>query len=376
MNTHKWLTGFVVAVVIIAGYFVFSTVKTPSSNTPPIKIGVIIALTGNYEDVGQRIKEGVDLALSDLRQDRSNLKFEVIYEDGKSDPKTSIAAYRKLVDADSVDALIVAHSNVALAIAPLAQQDKIPLIAIYAPAPDISQQGDYVFRNDINLVDEMKKLSALIFSRGYKNLGLFYVVSDGAIASIDEFKKDFSALGGTIVSEEKYNRDETDYRTYLVKIKASNPDAIMTINSSKQLGLVINQARILGLNKQFFSDWHAEGIELLNGAKNNANGLVYSHSFDLFSQDETVRAFVASYTKTYSKEADYRSALAYDTVMLIANAAGACSTPESGCLKSTLSEIKDLKMVTGITTIDQNGDTAKNVIIKTVKDGQFVTVPE
>lgn len=359
----------IIAVAIIVAIFIAGSGR---ENKEAIKIGAIIGLTGNYQDVGENIRRGIDLGITYFSESNSGKKVGVIYEDSRADTKTAIEAYRKLVDIDGVKIVIVSHSNIALALAPLAEKDRVILFAIYAVATGIPEAGDYIFRNDINLNEEMKEMAAYIFNKGFKRVALLSVNTEGSIASTKKFIREFTSLGGEVAIDEKYGKDESDYRSYLVKIKEVNPDAVFSVSAPKQMGLLINQAKTIGISLQFFADWHTEGFELINLAKENANDLIYSHTFDQNSNEDTVKDFVDKYKSKYNIIADYRSALAYDTFLLLANAIKKCSGDSTDCVKNHLLKVKDYKGVTGITTIDENGDTDKPIIIKIVKNGQFV----
>jgi len=368
MKKYIWI---IVIIIVIAGLLYWSQNSTP---TEKVKIGAVLALTGNYADIGQRIKEGIDLAL--IESDITS-SFDVKYEDSKGDPKTAIEAYRKLVDIDDIRIIIVAHSNVALALAPIAEKDKVVMFSIYAVAPGIPESGEYVFRNDINLKAETKKLAEFIISKGFKNLALFSINTEGSIGSTDEFVKNYTELGGEIVFNEKYKKDETDYRTYLAKIKVHNPDAILSLSAPKQMGIIVNQARDLKMEMPFFSDWHPEGNDLITIGGLNAEGITYTHTFDQNSTDKIVKVFVDNYNKAYSKTAEYRSAVAYDTFMILTKAVNNCGQNiDIECVKNNLFKIKNYPGVTGLTSINSVGDTDKEIIIKTIKNGQFVKLEE
>src|SRR3989344_8938105 len=103
-------------------------------------IGAALPLEGVSSVYGQYAREGMELALED-----SNVK--IIYEDSKSQPSTAVSAFRNLIDLYNVPAVIVgASSPETLAQAPVAEENKVVLIATGSSAPKISSSGDYIFR--------------------------------------------------------------------------------------------------------------------------------------------------------------------------------------------------------------------------------------
>ena len=66
---------------------------------------------------------------------------------------------------------------------------------------------------------------------------------------------------------------------------------------------------------------------------------------------------------------------AYNNVKIIADIMNRVGT-DATAIKDELYKVKDYPGVGGLTSFDQNGDVIKPVIIKTVKNGQFVKYEE
>ena len=74
--------------------------------------------------------------------------------------------------------------------------------------------------------------------------------SDYAKGLAAAFKETFTELGGSLTAEEAYAAKETDFRTVMTNIKGSNPEVVPT-GYYEEVGLIVKQARELGLNVPF-----------------------------------------------------------------------------------------------------------------------------
>jgi len=136
-----------------------------------IKIGCLTPLTGqnNVGEYGKMAKLGIDFAVSEFNKN-SGTKFEIIYEDTKLDAKTSVSAMNKLVF-QKVPAIIGPFgSNETMAIAKIANDNKIVLLGASAAADSIKYAGDYIFRIVSNNSMQGKAIAEYAYNKLNKNL--------------------------------------------------------------------------------------------------------------------------------------------------------------------------------------------------------------
>ncbi|MEK7075821.1 MAG: ABC transporter substrate-binding protein, partial [Patescibacteria group bacterium] len=128
----KWIVGIIVVVAVVAvGYFVSKGPSEPVS-TEPIKIGVLLPLSGPAAFYGDQSKKGIEIAKEEILEKYPNLKLELYYEDSLYTPKGGVDAYQKLRITTKLDAVITAASQVSLAVVPLTAEDKILQMAIFS----------------------------------------------------------------------------------------------------------------------------------------------------------------------------------------------------------------------------------------------------
>jgi len=379
MNKTTKIILFIVAILIVLGGIWYGTSRKPAEKGA-IKIGAILPLTGKTSYIGEYMKEGIELAKDEVNTQGGvkGRKLEIVYEDSQGDTQKGLTSYQKLVNIDGLKILLSGISNVILGIAPLAEKDHALVFAIGAADPKISAAGDFIFRHNLLPQTEMKVLADLVYNKkGYKQMAGIFVNTESGVGYRDEFKKNFEALGGEIKIIEMYEKGAADVRSQLTKIKATGVGAVMAGSYTQELGYILKQSKELGLDVQWFSGYPAEGPELLKIAGDTANGLIYTHFFSPESSLLLVVEYQRKYKERYGKISESYAALAYDNVKVLAEVMKKCSNPtDSTCVKNELYKVKDFAAVTGNITFDQNGDTHKEILIKTVRNGQFVPYSE
>jgi branched-chain amino acid transport system substrate-binding protein len=204
-----------------------------------------------------------------------------------------------------------------------------------------------------------------------KTIAFARVIASFTEENYTDFTAEFEKLGGSIIADEKFASPGLDVRSELTRIKAKNPDVIFDIhNSGPSIGLLISQANQLGIKTKWISTWAAENGALLKQYPKEIEGLIYPFMYD--ESDSITSKNFADRVRASGKTADFFIASAYDILNIVAVAideAGATDTEE---IKQSLLDIKDYDGVSGRFGFDKNGDVARDIFIKTVKDGVFV----
>ena len=143
-KTTKIIIGVVILALIVWGGVKLFGIKIEKTSEP-IKIGAVLALTGNNASYGQSTKRGMDLAIEELNKDGKNIN--IVYEDDKSSNDGVVSAFQKILTIDKVPvALGFVSSGGVLAASSVANSSKVVLLSTLASADEIKDAGDYVFR--------------------------------------------------------------------------------------------------------------------------------------------------------------------------------------------------------------------------------------
>jgi len=364
-----------VLILIIAALAVSLIVTQTKKEPEEIKIGAIFALTGDAAMYGESAKNGLELAIEELNKKLLDKKITVVYEDNQGDPSKAVSSFQKLADVDKVKYIIgPLGTPEVLAVAPIAEKKKIIILTPTSSGPQLTQAGDYIFRNCMSDLIEGAALAEFVFKElKTRTAGILYINNDYGIGLRDAFKKRFDVLGGEILAEESFRRGDTDFRTQLLKIKFKNP-RVLLLTGYAEMGRILKQARELGIEIQVVSTSNFEMPEILEIAGNAAENIYYTYQgFDIESEEEVVKKFTNSYRAKYNKDPDIFAALTYDAMKILAKAIERGGTDVEN-VKKELYGIKNFIGVTGKTSFDKNGDVIKPIGIKKVEDGKFIWV--
>jgi branched-chain amino acid transport system substrate-binding protein len=344
--------------------------------TTTVKIGEVDPLTGGVSQFGIGCHQGFVLAFDEINNGGGILgqKLELVTEDNQSKPGQSSTAVRKLITQDKVVAILGdATSSATLEAAPIAQDDKIPMITPTATNPRITEVGDFIFR--VCFLDEFQGRVLAKFTREKLNaekvFTLIDVKQDYSVDLSKFFKDEFSKLGGKIVGEQSYSTGDTDFRAQLTSIRAAQPDVVCVPGYYQEVALVVKQGRQIGLNMPFVGcdGWADRALVAIGGKA--VDGCYFTNHFSPDDPTPIVKEFVARYQEKYGAPPDTFAALGYDAARLLADAIKRAGSPDSKALRDALAETAGFGGVTGQISFDANRNASKPGLIVRVKGGRF-----
>ncbi|WHY67047.1 ABC transporter substrate-binding protein [Neobacillus sp. SuZ13] len=369
---------FMVAAGVLAGCN--SSASGDGEKGGDIKIGANLELSGGVASYGQSAKEGIELAIEEINKEGINgKKLKLVTVDNKSDAAEATNGALKLATQDKVVAMIgAATSTNTLAQVQIAQDNKIPLITPTATNATITNKdgklNDFVFRTCF--IDPFQGTVAANFATNDLKVKSAAVLidssSDYSKGLAASFKKNFEANGGKIVKEEAYVAKDTDFRATLTNIKAANPEYIFVPGFYEEVGLIIKQARELGLNVPIMGGdgWDSPKLVEIAGAKTLNNTFITNH-YSSGDSDKKVQEFVSAFKAKYDgKSPDAFTALGYDTVYFLADAIKRAGSSDSSKIQKALEETDGLELVSGKVKLDKNHDPIKAAVILEYKNGE------
>ena len=369
---------FMVAAGVLAGCN--SSTSGDGEKDGTIKIGANLELSGGVASYGQSAKEGIELAIEEINKEGINgKKLELVTVDNKSDAAEATNGALKLATQDKVVAMIgAATSTNTLAQVQIAQDNKIPLITPTATNATITNKdgkvNDFVFRTCF--IDPFQGTVAANFASNDLKVKSAAILidssSDYSKGLADSFKKNFTANGGKIVKEEAYIAKDTDFRATLTNIKSANPEYIFVPGFYEEVGLIIKQAREIGLNVPIMGGdgWDSPKLVEIAGAQTLNNTFITNH-YSSGDSDKKVQEFVAAFKAKYDgKSPDAFTALGYDTVYFLADAIKRAGSSDSAKIQKALEETDGLELVSGKVKLDKNHDPIKAAVILEYQNGE------
>ena len=375
MNRKNIILVVVLVVIVLVIGFVSHTGSSSSAvSDGNIKIGLIAPLSGDAATYGEPIQEGAQLALSELNaRSDAKYKYTLVAEDGKCTGKDAASAAQKLVNVDKVDFIVGgACSGETLAVAPITEQAKVILLSPSASSPDITNSGPYTYRTVASDAEAGEYLGSY-FKNKYSKIALLSEQTDYAQAIKQKIITKYTSLGGTVVFDESFQSNATDFKTELTRVKQSGAEAFF-INPQTEANFtrVITQSKDLGLTMPLYGILFTSDAVAANPAAKDVTMFdvpnVASDKFgQLFSQK-----FFAKYNK--NPNYPYFAASAYEDINLIAHGIEKNGPTPDG-VKGYFDNLGDYNSSIGTFHFDQNGDAQGfNYLIKRVVNGHFVPV--
>jgi len=343
-----------------------------------IVIGEYASLTGSEAAFGTSSHKGTQLAVDELNAAGGVLgkPVKLLHEDNRSTAGESATIVKKFISRDRVVAVLgEVASGRSLEAAPICQSAGVPMVSPSSTNPDVTKEGDYIFR--VCFTDPFQGKLMAEFARKTLKARRVAVLADVAspysMGLSQFFKEAFVAGGGEIVGESKYSSKDKDFRAQLTNIKGQNPDGIFVPGYYTEVGLIVAQARQLGITVPLFGGdgWEAPQLIEIAGGKALEN-TYYSTHFSPESTDPKVQSFVKAYQAKFGGETpDAMAALGYDSAMVLADAIKRAGSTEGAKIRDALAATKDFPCVTGKTTLDAERNATKAAVVITVQDGRF-----
>lgn len=324
--------------------FLLAFATAACADDAPITVGGILVLSGDAANMGTAEKNGMVLAWESLPPEQQK-RIKLVFEDDRLDSKTSVSAFQKLANSGALDVVVNSSSGTAKALAPLAEQKKIPLIAI-ATDPAVVRGRQYAFNLWVTVEAEAEAAVDESLKRGYKKIARISAQHDFTLACKDYYDKT-AAERIQVVLDDEYTREEKDFRPFLTKLRAhQDVDAIFVNLFLGQIGIFAKQAREMGFKQPLFA---FEFFEDPAEVKTSAGALVGQW---YVQTDDPISGFEQKYLKRFPDAPFYSSANGYDAVMLIAEAIK--TDPSREGIRKYLSSLKDFSGALG--TYSASGD--------------------
>lgn len=370
MKRNIWIVG------VLAGILGLVQGCSRNGDEDVIRIGATLPLSGDAALWGQNTKKGIELALEEINSSGGVLgkKIEVVYEDTQALPRKGVDAYKKLTSIDQVSAIIDdSVSGVTLAMAPLAERDKVVILATGATSPEITNAGDYIFRIWNSDTYESEVATEYIYEQLKKeSVAILFINNDYGKGLERAFAKNLTTLGGCISVSQAFSQGESNLRAQITKIKALNPDVIYLVAYPKEAPFAIQQIRELGLQQQIMGTVALYDESIITNSRGAAEGMLVPYPQE--PSGDTRTSFVHQYQKRYGESPGITSDVGYDSLRMIVRAIKASNGFSGSDIQRGLMSLKDFNGASGIMTFDSNGDVHKPIIMTKVSNDSFQQV--
>ncbi len=389
-----------------------------------IIIGVVIPLTGKLAQTGQRVLQGIQLAVNQLPFKTRQKPVLVVRDSGNQQEITGIIA--ELAGLPNVVGIIgPLLSDEVTDAGKVALEYKIPIFSPTASTQGLVDVNPYIFRNALTREIQAKFLAKYSINELHlKRFAVLYPFEPFGLELKDTFIEEVEALGGEVVAVSGYDRSQNDFKKQILELGGVEDDELVKIareivlNDNKvkdfsdssvlsrpiidmghlaendveklkvslelsydaifipgvydKVGLIIPQLAFYNINNITLlgtNGWNSPELVEMGGKYIKTVYFVDGYYPD--SPQPEVRQFVQKFKSSFGEEPVYLSALAYDAANIFLKniLKGADNRIK---MWEKLKTVKDFPGVTGKTTLLPSGDSEKNIFALTVKRKKIV----
>lgn len=348
-----------------------------------IRLGVNYELSGGVATYGQASVAGIKMAIDEINEAGGihGQQIELVEYDNRSDAAEATTLATRLMSQDGVVACMgPATSGNFKATIPVANDNEIPVVSGSATADDVTVDAnglnEYAFRicfNDSFQGTIMAKFAA-------ENLSASTAVivqdnsSDYATGLAAAFETEFSNLGGSIAATEGFNAGDTDFNSILTRLRGQEFDVIYLPGYYSEAGLIIRQARELGIDAPILGADGFDSPTLLELAgPSPLNDVYFTNHYSSIDEDPAVIEFIDAFSELHGEQPNAFHALGYDLGKFVADAVGRADELTGPAVKDAMAATVGFSGVTGTFDMDENHNPVKEIVVIGLADGEQAT---
>jgi branched-chain amino acid transport system substrate-binding protein len=370
------------AFIIGAAASLSFALSLPAHAQSTVKIGLVLPMTGQQQSTGVQIAAAVKLYMAQHGDSVAGKKIELIIKDDGAVPDVAKRLAQEMIVNDKVSIIGgFGVTPVALAIAPLATEAKVPAVIMAAGTSIITERSPYFVRTSFTLPQSSEIIADWATKNGVKSV--VTMVSDyapGADAQAS-FKAKFESGGGKVLSELKVPLANPDFSPFLQRAGDAKPDAIFIFVPSGQGGTFMRQFAERGLDKagiKVIGPGDVTDDDLLDKMGDHVIGTVTAHLYSADHNSPANKAFVDAFKKANNNmRPNFMAAGGYDGMHLIYEALKKTGGDANGDKLIAAMKGMSWESPRGPMSIDpETRDVVQNIYIRKVekKNGELYNV--
>jgi len=298
-------------------------VAAPAAAQPTVKVGVILAYSGQFADPSAQMDNGIKLYMKQHGDTVAGKKIEIIRKDtGGIAPDIAKRLAQELIVRDNVDLLAgFALTPNALAAGDVSAQAKKFMVNMNAATAIITTKSPYMVRTSFTVPQLNETLGTWAYKSGIRKV--YTMVSDFGPGHDGEaaFHKGFKDAGGEIIGSARFPVATQDFAAFVQRAKDLNPEAIYIWTPGgpqpaalgkalAERGIDPKKTKVLGQGELTYED-------ALKNMGDAGIGIITAFHYDYNHDSAMNKAFVKSYKEAFARNPDMFSAGAYDGMHLI-----------------------------------------------------------
>ncbi|WP_295848464.1 ABC transporter substrate-binding protein [Tardiphaga sp.] len=356
---------------------------TGTASADVIKVGVIGTLSGPYALFGANYKMGIDAYVAEHGNKVGNHTVEFVYRDEEGpNPAKSKALAQELIVKDKVQYLAgIYFTPNAMAVAPLLEESKTPLVVLNAATSSIVEKSPYIVRTSFTMWQNTVPAANIAFKNGSRKVAIAVSDYGPGIDAEAAFRKTFEADGGAVVEAIRIPMNTTDFSPIMQRIKAAGADTIFCFLPSGP--------PTFGFFKAYVDNGlKADGVKMMSTGDivteidlpsigDSALGVLSTYHYAVSHDSPENKAFLASIVKNGGKVEDVAmtGVAAYDGARVIYKMIEATDGKRDP--EKAIAAVKGMKWTSPRGPVSIDSDTRhirQNVYLRTVTrvDGKLI----
>lgn len=344
----------------------------------PIRIGFIGGLSGRVSDLGIGGLQGARLAV-ELKNKVGGIEkhpVELIEVDDQQNPDAALKAFDKLVSHRVAAVVGPMTSDMAMAIVPRANKEKLLVVSPTVSSNELDGLDDYFFRL-IPATRHFVRANADYYfnTLGLRRIRLVYDLGNKSYSEswFGDFTRAVADSGGTLLAPISFTSgDDTRFTELAQKALEDKPEAIIAISNSVDAAMLFQSIRKLNSTVRLgASQWAAtERLAELGGRW--VEGVVVAHFFDRTSKQAAYLDFKSAYQNRFGREPGFAELFGFDATNVVLEAIEKRGKTKS--LKEAVLAQRTYRGTQAQIVFDDNGDSLVKTYLFVIKDGRFVPV--
>ena len=341
-------------------------------------IGVFEPMTGPLAAGGQQTLEGINLAIEQTTEVLGR-PIKVVLVDNKSEKVESANAVARLIEYEKVVAIVGSYgSGNTIAGGEVANAAGVPVVGCSPTNPLVTLNKPYVFR--ACFIDPFQ--GGVVANFAVNNLHaktavvIQDIASDYSVGISNFFREAFIKLTGdpkSVVGLISYQSGDQDFTAQVTYAAGKKPDVVFVPSAGYgDAALIIKQGKEMGITGIFLGGDSWEAPEFIEVGGKAVEGSYYSTHFDASAvTTKAAEKFNKDFQAKYNRLPSAFAALGFDAFNMVIDAIKRAGSADPKAIRDALAVTKDYEGVTGIITLDLNGDAVKDAIIRKVENGEF-----
>ncbi len=358
----------------VAGLAAALTTALPVTAQEAVKIGLILPMTGPFASTGRQVSAGAKAYMAAKGDTVAGKKIELVIRDdgGVADQTRRIA--QELVVNDGAKVLAgFGLTPLAMAVAPVATQAKIPTVVMAAGTAAITKASPFITRTSGTLPQYSMPVGTWASQNGIKKVVTLVSDYGPGIDAEKWFSKEFKAKGGEVVEAVRVPLQNPDFAPFLQRVRDAKPDAVFVFLPSGVGALFMKQFSDRGLPEagiKLIATGDVTDDDILNSMGKPAIGTITGHFYATAHESPENKAYVEVFKKVNNDmRPNFMSVGGYDGMALIYNALEKTKGDATG--PAFMEAVKGLSWTSprGPVSIDPDTrDIIQNIYIREVKD--------